>query len=211
MTEWAVTAAGLATAAGTLVLAGATFSSVRSAQRAARATEDALLAAIRPVLVGSRLEDPEQKIGFVDDHWVRVPGGRAVAEITPRGIYLAMSLRNVGNGLAVLDRWDLHVEGVTAELDRSRVEGFRRLGRDIYVPAGDLGFWQAAVREPADPLDGPLRQAIAERRTFALDLLYADHQGGQRTVTRFAYRPVGEEEWLATVGRHWNLDRPDPR
>ena len=63
-TDW-VTISALATAAGTLVLALATFASVRSANRAARVAERSLLAGLRPLLVPSRLDDPPQKIGFV--------------------------------------------------------------------------------------------------------------------------------------------------
>ena len=59
----------LATAGGTLVLAAATFAAVRAAVRSARATERALLASIRPVLVPSRMEDPAEKIGFADGKW----------------------------------------------------------------------------------------------------------------------------------------------
>jgi len=45
-----VTVSALATAGGTLVLAVATFASVRSANRAARAAERSLLAGLRPLL-----------------------------------------------------------------------------------------------------------------------------------------------------------------
>src|ERR1700722_18743517 len=152
MDNWSI-AASLATAAGTLVLAAATFVAVRSSNRAARATERALLAGIRPVLVSSRLEDPPEKVGFHDDHWVRVPGGRAVAEVTEDVIYLAMALKNVGRGLAVLDRWDFTPERHLGAQENHRApEDFRRLTRDIFVPAGDLGFWQGAIRGKDDPL-----------------------------------------------------------
>jgi len=59
--DWA-SVASLATAAGTLVLAVATFASVRSANRAARAAEQSLLAGLRPLLVASRLHDDTQKV-----------------------------------------------------------------------------------------------------------------------------------------------------
>src|SRR5205823_4670976 len=72
--DW-VTISSLATAGGTLVLAIATFASVRSANRAARTAERSLLEGLRPVLVTSRLQDPPEKIVFVDEHWVQVPGG----------------------------------------------------------------------------------------------------------------------------------------
>src|SRR5258706_13431928 len=112
MANW-TTISSLATAGGTLVLAAATFASVRSSNLAARATERALLAGIRPVLAPSRLEDPPQKVGFADDHWVRIPGGQGVADVTDEAIYLALSLRNVGNGIAVLDRWDFYPDRAT--------------------------------------------------------------------------------------------------
>jgi hypothetical protein len=57
MADWA-TIWSLATAGGTLVLAAATFYSVRSANRAARTAERALQVGLRPVLVTSRLQDP---------------------------------------------------------------------------------------------------------------------------------------------------------
>jgi hypothetical protein len=211
VTDWVATAASAATAAGTLVLAVATFSSVRSAQRAARATERGLLAGIRPLLVPSRMDDPEQKIGFVDDRWVHVPGGQGAAEVTDEAIYLAASLRNVGNGLAVLDRWHFIPERVAGEPSATDLEDFRRLTRDIYVPAGDTGFWQGAIRDPADPLFEITRKAIEARHPFSIDLLYGDHEGGQRTITRIALLPVRDGRWLASPSRHWYLDRPSPR
>ncbi|MDX6411182.1 MAG: hypothetical protein QOE91_698, partial [Gaiellaceae bacterium] len=72
MADW-VTISALATAGGTLVLAGATFASVRSANRAARVAELSLLAGLRPLLLPSRMQDEPQKIGFADDHFVHAP------------------------------------------------------------------------------------------------------------------------------------------
>jgi hypothetical protein len=208
--DWA-TISSLATAGGTLVLAVATFASVRSSRRAAQATERALQAGIRPVLVPSRLQDPPEKVGFVDDHWVKVGGGRAVAEAAEEAIYLAIALRNVGNGLAVLDRWDLHPDRATGEVAIPEPSGFRRLTRDIYVPAGDLGFWQGAYRDRSDPHFAAAHAAITERRPVTIDLLYGDHEGGQRTISRFVLIPTEEGDWMASISRHWNLDRADPR
>jgi hypothetical protein len=54
--DW-VTVTSLVTAAGTLVLAIATFGAVRSANRAARAAEHSLLAGLRPLLMPSRIQD----------------------------------------------------------------------------------------------------------------------------------------------------------
>lgn len=162
------------------------------------------------MLVASRIQDPPEKVGFADDHWLKVEGGRAVAEVVGDVVDLAIALRNVGNGLAVLDRWDFYGERVTGD-ERRSPESFHRLTRDLYVPAGELGFWQGTFRDADDPGYAEALAAIAERGPMTIDLLYGDHEGGQHMVSRFALRPLDDGGWLAAVGRHWNLDRADPR
>jgi hypothetical protein len=50
---------------------------------------------------------------------------------------------------------------------------------------------------------------------LAVELLYGDHEGGQRMITRFGLIPISAEDgrrrWLAVAARHWNLDRDEPR
>jgi hypothetical protein len=208
MADW-VTISALATAGGTLVLAVATFSSVRSANRAARAAERSLLAGLRPVLMPSRLQDPPQKVSFADQHWVTIQGGHAAFEVSPEAIYLVIGLRNAGSGIAVLHGWYFYPERVTTDPPKSA--DFRRLTRDIYVPAGDTGFWQGAFRDPNEPLFGIARAAATAQHPVTIDLLYGDHEGGQRMISRFALAATPNGSWLAVVGRHWNLDRPNPR
>ena len=87
MADW-VTISALASAGGTLVLAGVTVASVRSANRAARVAEQSLLAGQRPLLVPTRTEDPAVKAGFQDGAWFNVPGGQGVAKATDEGLVL---------------------------------------------------------------------------------------------------------------------------
>jgi hypothetical protein len=210
MTDW-VTISALATAGGTLVLAMATFASVRSANRAARAAERSLLVGLRPVLMPSRWQDPAEKIGFVDGHWVNVPGGHGLAEATDRAIYLAIALRNVGSGIAVLHGWSFHPDRLVGDVQAPDPQAFRRLSRDLYVPAGDSGFWQGTFRNPDEPGFADVTDTIKERRGFTVDLLYGDHEGGQRVISRFTLTPRDDDTWLAAVSRHWNLDRANPK
>jgi hypothetical protein len=213
MTDWATTAS-LATAGATLVLAAGTFASVRSANRAARTAERALLAGLRPVLVPSRLEDPSDKIMWADNHWAKLNGGRASIELVDGNIYLAMSIRNVGAGIAVLQGWHPTLDYRPGQ-PHADPDQFRRQGRDLYVPAGGIGFWQGAVRDRDDGVHADLTAAIQQRRRFAIEVLYSDHEGGQRTISLFSVTPRetvdDPSQWLCSVARHWNLDRPDPR
>ena len=149
----------------------------------------------------------------MDEHWVHVPGGRRHLEATDEAIYLVYrAAERVGSGLAVLDRWDFYPDRQMGGDASVRDPGeFHRLTRDIYVPASDMGFWQGVFREPSDPIFAIASRAITERQMMTIDLLYGDHEGGQRTISRFAILPAGEDQWLATVARHWNLDRANPR
>jgi hypothetical protein len=208
--DWA-TIASLSTAGGTLVLAFATFSSVRSANRTARVAELSLLADLRAVLVPSRLEDTQEKVSFADDHWVSVRGGMGEIHLEDDAILLAMAVRNVGPGLAVLHGWHASAGRILGRGEHAPLDDFRMLSRDIYVPAGDTGFWQGAVREPDDALQAELRKAIAAEEPITVEVLYGDHEGGQRTISRFAMMPREGSEYVLSVSRHWSLDRPGPR
>ena len=208
--DW-VALSSIVTAAATLVLAFATFASVRSENRAARVAETSLLAGLRPLLMPTRPDDAAVKVGFSDDKWFLVPGSGAIAEEGDGAIYLAIPVRNVGSGIAVLHGWNFHPDPAMGATDHPPVEEFRRLTRDLYIASGELGFWQGAFRDAADPVFAVARGAIEERRRMAVDVLYGDHELGQRSITRFALNPRENGTWLASVGRHWNVDRPDPR
>jgi hypothetical protein len=218
-TDWA-TVASVATALGTLILALATFSAIRSANVMARVAQQSLLAGQRPVLMAARRDDPAQKVNFGDSTWVRIPGGGAVAkagqEAAGAPVYLAMGLRNAGSGIAVLHGWRFY-PGWRRDEQHAPLEEFVRQNRDLYIPPGDIGFWQGAFRDTEDPRYAPARKAIEAREPWTVELLYGDHEGGQRAITRFTSLPLDASDtepeggWLASQSRHWNIDRPDPR
>ena len=210
MADW-VTISALSTAGGTLVLAGATFASVRSANRAARVAEQSLLVNLRPLLVPSRLEDAPQKVGFAEGKWIRVSGGCGATEVTDEAVYLTISIRNVGLGIAVLHAWHFYPELLAGPVERPDPETFTRLTRDIYVPPGDVGFWQGTFRDPASSEFVAAKEAIDARSPVTVEVLYGDHEGGQRVVSRFVLAPRDDGTWVAGASRHWNVDRSDPR
>lgn len=212
MADWVTISSSLATGGGTLVLAIATFSSVKSSSRAARVAELSLLTGMRPVLIPSREDDPAMRVRFGDGHNLIVGGHGGTLEDANGNLYLALGLRNGGSGLAVLHGW--RAEAMDREQTRLRpdVEGFRRQQLDLYIPAGDTGFWQGAIREREDPFYNGIHNALETGSQVMVDLLYGDHEGGQRTIARFAVGPDAETgERRAQVMHYWNLDRDDPR
>jgi hypothetical protein len=235
-TDW-VTISSLATGGGTLVLAVSTFAAVRSANRAARVAEQALMVGLRPLLVPSWLSDGVQKIYFGDGRRVALPGGFGAAESQDGIVYLAISLRNAGRGIGVVHGWRFQA-GRNYSQTHPELAEFRQQNRDLYVPPSDMGFWQGAMRDPDDPDREGALAAIAAGEPLTIDVLYGDYEGGQRAISRFllnrhegagqpgpaapsaaagqpvaAGQPGGTDQprWLASVTRHWNIDRPDPR
>src|SRR4051812_25211063 len=132
--DWTVVSS-LATAVGTLVLAVATFAAVRSSNRYARIAEVALQEQRRPLLGPSRLDDPKQKIMFLEGHWVSAGGGRAAVEHVNGVVYLAISLRNVGSGIAVCQGWAVRPGSVNSAAfpTHAPLEDFHVQSRDLYV------------------------------------------------------------------------------
>jgi hypothetical protein len=216
--DWS-TIASLATAGGTLVLAVATFSSVRAGQRSTRIAERStaiaersLLLGLRPVLAPSRVTDPPEIVRFGEGRMVRVEGGLAAVEQDGESYFFVIPLRNVGNGLAVIQAWRLGTQQEPRlNLAHAELSEHRPQSRDLYVPAGDTGFWQGAVREPDDPFRAGLGEAFAAGGVLTADLLYGDHEGGQLTISRFILTREEDGRWRPGVVRHWALENVDPR
>jgi hypothetical protein len=222
--DW-VTISSLATAGGTLVLAVATFSSVKSANRSARVAERSLMVGMRPVLIPSREDDLLERIRFGDGQIVQVPGHGGAAEVHNDIVFLALGLRNGGNGLAVIHGWRARARRETGTPGYGRaaeapdLDEFRAQQLDIYIPAGDSGFWQGAMREPAMPGYDEVRNSLENGGGVQIDLLYGDHEGGQRTIARFVVapwpteddRPAIDSPMRTIVIRYWTVDGHDPR
>ncbi len=210
-TNWS-TISSLATAGGTLVLGIATFAAVRSANRSARIAERSFQIGLRPVLTPSRLEDPPQKVMFADRHWVTLKGGRAAVEVLDDIVYLAMMVRNMGNGMAIIDAWHPS-PGIKKRTDDWGSEAdYRAQTRALWIPPGDVAFWQGALRDAQEPIHATIADAVAAGE-LTVELLYLDHEGGQRTVSRFsivrrdddAPGDEGPKGWWVTLSNHRNL------
>ena len=216
MTDW-VTLADIGTAAGTLILAGATFVAVRATARSTRIAERALLAGQRPVLAGAGPGDGAERVQFADGRVFPVGGGQALILLEAEVIYLAIPLSNVGAGVAMLHGYRLRGEpaseaandprGVAGHLrgDPAPPPGaFAPQQRDLLISATRSGFWQAALRDPATPVYQEVAQAIATGGRVTVDVLYGDHEGGQPSVTRFVLLPE-DGAWRSDATRYWSL------
>jgi hypothetical protein len=211
LADW-VTISSLATAGGTLVLAVATFSSVRSANRSARVAERSLLAGQRPVLIPSREDDPPLRVMFGDGYRLTLEGHGGVLEVSDGRVYMAIGLRNAGAGIAVLHGWRATVHDASAPNERPELDEFHRQQLDLYISSDGSGLWQGAIRDPADEHHAALVAAAAQGERVLVDLLYGDHEGGQRAIARFGMSVTEDESGRsANVIRYWNIDREDPR
>ena len=100
-----------------------------------------------------------------------------------------------------------------AEADEGAVllaAALRNVGSGIAVLHG-WHFWQGAFRDPATPEFAEGRAAVEANGDWTADVLYGDAEGGQRMISRYAMLPREGGGWLASAGRHWYLDRDDPR
>ena len=94
--------------------------------------------------------------------------GRVWGEDGIECVYLAMSLRNVGTGIAVMHGWDPMAGLQMGRTSHVPPEEFRMQTRDLYIPAGDTSFWQGALRDVNDPDYKPIRTAVETRTPFTV-------------------------------------------
>jgi hypothetical protein len=223
MADW-VTISSLATAGGTLVLAVATFSSVRSGNRSARVAEQSLLLGTRPILTPSREGDPTERVRFGDGTFLTIAGHGAAVQEQDGRIHLGIALRNGGAGLGVILGWRARAQaaerartgrrgiGREANVPAPRLDDFRHQQLDLYIPAGETGFWQGGLYDPEEPGYRDVMDALGSRDDVIwVDLLYGNYEGGQPTVVRFGIsdwpgdgdREIGAR---AYVLRYWDVD-----
>ncbi|HEY2259190.1 MAG TPA: hypothetical protein VGH45_05730, partial [Solirubrobacteraceae bacterium] len=76
----------------------------------------------------------------------------------------------------------------------------------------ETGYWQGALRDPGEPVFEEVRRAAVTQGLLQVDLLYGDHEGGQRTIVRFVVSPWPDVDGeRAFVIKYWNVDEDDPR
>ena len=120
----------------------------------------------------------------MDNHWARLEGGQATVEFVDGSIYLAISLRNVGPGLAVPFGWS---SWRGRPLSISTHATLRTSACRRATSTWSFRHRVLAGRHPRhdDPDFAWLSTAIVNAEAFTLEILYGDHEGGQRTITRF--------------------------
>ena len=193
-----------------LVLAVATFSSVRSANRAARAAERSLLAGLRPVLMPSRLQDPPQKVSFFDQHWVTIEGGHAAFEVTRRrSTWSSACATPEPASPSSTGGTSIRSGSPAARTPRPKTFGVSPVISTFPPEISASGRVHFATRTSRSSRCA--RDAAARATAVTIDLLYGDHEGGQRMISRFALHRCRTARGWPSSARHWNLDRPNPR
>ena len=72
-------------------------------------------------------------------------------------------------------------------------------------------MWQGALRHPDDLIRAEVSHAIDTSQPIAVELLYSDQIGSQRTISRFGLTPAIDNTWIVGLNRHWYLDWEGPR
>lgn len=204
MADWA-TIASVATATGTMVLAVATYAAVRSANRSTRIAEKSLQLSLQPVLVPSRPEDPPERVTFLEGFAIEAPGGGAAIEAREGNLFVVVPLRNVGSGLAVVRAGHVSAGRPGRDDPRPSADAFRQLQRDIYVPPGELGYWQIGIRADDDPFHAAVDAAARDGHPITVTLIYSNHFGGHETVSQFVVARGEDGAWITSGTRHWGI------
>ena len=120
-------------------------------------------------------------------------------------MYMVISIRNVGTGLAVMHGWHVEVTGQPQQT-HPPLEEFIAQTRDIYVAPGDIGFWQGALRDPATAQFKAAAAAVEAGDPMMLSILYGDWEG--RPASDQPVRAAARERQVADVNGQALQRRP---
>ena len=177
------------------MLAVATFCSVRSANRSARVAELSLLAgsaAGADPLAGGR---PARAGAFRRRQTLDVPGHGGGGRGRRRRVYLAIALRNGGSGLAVIHGWQAAAaasrprSASTADRASASLEEFPPpAARSVHPRRRHRLLAGGAARSARSRVRPRCATRSRGGERVRIDLLYGDHEGGQRTIVRSVRR-----------------------
>jgi hypothetical protein len=203
--DWVEPAGVIVTAVSTTILAVATFWAVQASKVTAEAAQRTIGLGTRCLLVPTRPGDPDQSVVFHGraEPRIIVPPASAVVRKQGDEMRLAIALRNVGPGLALLYGWSWSAGLGRPEVPPAGFEEFDTQARGLYVAPGDTGFWQARAR--GDTAEA-IRTAAETQKALTVDLLYGDEEGGQGRVSRFHLRAEDNGVRPCDVVRHWTLE-----
>ena len=207
------------------MLAVATFS--RPAGHPFGAGGGAISAPLRSVLTPSRENDPAELVRFGDQQILRLRGHGGAIAVGRDAVYLALSVRNGGAGLAVIHGWRVKPRpGYDTIRDEARVGSTAAAGRVSppadrpFVSAGDSGYWLGALRDPAEPIYDIVRRA-ATAANVQVDLFTGITRPVSAPSSASSWRPglrrpsqrgrVEQDGKRVIALRYWNVDRDDPR
>ena len=129
------------------------------------------------------------KVNFGDNKWLHVPGSSAVGEVGGGdGTMGPKNARRLPVPLAA-QRGERDRRAARMAFPRRAaqpssdepppLDEFRMQTRDMYIPPGDVGFWQGALRNLDDPQYLEARKAVEEHSEWVVELLYGDEDGGR--------------------------------
>jgi hypothetical protein len=85
-------------------------------------------------------------------------------------------------------------------------DGFRQQNHSLWVPVGDVVFRRGSLRDETEDSRRIITEADGAG-ALGGDLLYRDHEGGQRTVSRFTVVPDADGgRWWASTSRPVGFD-----
>ncbi len=85
-----------------------------------------------------------------------------MVEVVDGVVYLAMLVRNVGNGMAIIECLGALRRAEEADDPWGAIEDFRPQTRALWIAPNDVAFWQGALRDEADQLQQSVAAGVAE-------------------------------------------------
>jgi len=207
----------------TTLLAIVTFALVCATYLMAQTAKRQFGRQLLPILIPSRIRDPIRKVYFSNNTWQMLYGDQVLVDSVDT-LYVAIPLRNIGSGTAVVRGLSIPDVGPDDDALPRRRPSLKNLiaaKTDLLLGPGDISHLSIdSEAQTADRQRHALQtqvERIDRDSGVYLDILHCDHVRRQHNITRIELAQVSEKssssgttsgaEHIARAVKHWPLRR----
>lgn len=161
-----------------------------------------------PIMVPARPDGRKRVARFTLEKHVTIRNADTYAEFDGDGVCLAVCLRNIGSGVAVLKGFDAspNDSAEPASYDVPSLSRFASALHALYLGPGDAAYLAIFTSLDSSRTDAyeVVQETVPNGASLLLDLVYTDHSGGQLTISRLELEWATDvDRYVAKVARYW--------
>jgi hypothetical protein len=193
--------------AATIALAGTTMLVAVPAAWSALLSARQMKRNLLPIITPARPDGSKRVARFTPAKHVVLENADSFSQEDGERVYLAVCVRNIGSGVAVVRGVDANSTDEVKELAPDGIPALRglvRSERSLYLGPTEAAYLTMWATSSSSAGFDVVRRTVPAKGDLLLDLVYCDHAGRQLTVSRIELRWASDaNRYVARLVKYW--------